>query len=46
MMGVALSAAQFLGKSRAISVFAGLVAVAGLVNEIQRRRGSNAGDEG
>jgi hypothetical protein len=46
MMGVALSAAQFLGKSRAISVFAGLVAVAGLVNEIQRRRGSNAAGEG
>ncbi|HEV8099240.1 MAG TPA: hypothetical protein VGP56_08825 [Gaiellaceae bacterium] len=46
MTGVALSTAQFLGKSRAISVFAGLVAVAGLVNEIQRRRGSNAGDEG
>jgi hypothetical protein len=46
MTEVALSAAQFLGKSRAISAFAGLVAVAGLVNEIQRRRGSNDADEG
>jgi len=46
MTGVALSAAQFLGKSRAISAFAGLVAVCGLVNEIQRRRCSNASDEG
>jgi hypothetical protein len=46
MTGVALSAAQFLGKSRAISSIAGLVAVAGLVNEIQRRRGSNEAHEG
>jgi len=46
MTDVALTAAQFLGKSRAISVFAGLVAVAGLVNEIQRRRGSNTSEEG
>jgi hypothetical protein len=46
MTGVALSAAQFLGKSRAISAFAALVAVAGLVNEIQRRRGSNQAEEG
>lgn len=46
MIGVALSAAQFLGKSRAISAFAALVAVAGLVNEIQRRRDSNESDEG
>jgi len=46
MTGVALSVAQFLGKSRAISAFAALVAVAGLVNEIQRRRGSNQADEG
>jgi hypothetical protein len=41
MTEVALSAARLLGKSRTISVFAGLVAVAGLVNEIDRRRGSN-----
>jgi hypothetical protein len=46
MTGIALSTAQFLGKSRAISVFAGLVAVAGLINEIQRRRGSNRAEEG
>jgi hypothetical protein len=43
---VALSAARLLGKSRTISVFGGLVALAGLVNEIERRRGSNEADEG
>ena len=48
MAGVALTAARFLGKSRALAVFGGLVAVAGLVNELQKRRehGSNPGDEG
>jgi hypothetical protein len=46
MTGLALSAARVLGKSRAISAFAGLVALAGLVNEIERRRGSNDADEG
>jgi hypothetical protein len=37
-MGVALSAAQVLGKSRTLSVFGALVALAGLANEIRRRR--------
>ena len=37
-MGVALSAAQVLGKSRTLSVFGALVALAGLVNEIRRRQ--------
>jgi len=46
---IALSAARFLGKSRTLAVFGGLVAVAGIVNELQRRReagGSNAASEG
>jgi hypothetical protein len=34
----ALSAARFLGKSRRLAVFGGLVAVAGIVNELQERR--------
>jgi hypothetical protein len=38
MAAVALSAARFLGRSRKISAFAALVAAAGLVNEVQRRR--------
>jgi hypothetical protein len=46
MTGVALSAARLLGKSRTVSLFGGLVAIAGLVNEIDRRRGSNGADEG
>jgi hypothetical protein len=46
MTDVALTAARFLGKSRTIAVFGGLVALAGLVNEIERRRGSNEADEG
>jgi len=33
-----LSAARFLGKSRKLAVFGGLVAVAGIVNELQERR--------
>jgi hypothetical protein len=46
---IALRAAGFLGRSRKISLFAALVAAAGLVNELQRRResgGSNEPDEG
>ena len=47
-MGLALSAAGFLGRSRKVSLFAAVVAVAGLVNEVQRRRerGSNEDSEG
>jgi hypothetical protein len=48
MAEVALSAARFLGRSRKLSLFAAAVAVAGLVNELQRRResgDSNTGDE-
>ena len=43
-MKLAFGAARFLGRSRKLSLFAGLVAVAGLVNELQRHRegGSNA----
>jgi hypothetical protein len=46
MAEVALSAARFLGKSRTLAVFGGLVAIAGLFNELQRRRerGSNPAD--
>jgi hypothetical protein len=36
--GIALSAARFLGKSRKLALFGGLVALAGVVNELQRRR--------
>jgi hypothetical protein len=46
---VALNAARFLGRSRKISLFAALVAAAGFVNELQRRResdGSKQADEG
>jgi len=46
MTGVALSAARLLGKSRTVSLFGGLVAIAGLVNELDRRRGSNEAGEG
>jgi hypothetical protein len=35
---IALRAAGFLGRSRKLSMFAALVAAAGLVNELQRRR--------
>jgi hypothetical protein len=38
MAAVALSAARFLGRTRKVSLFAALVAAAGLVNELQRRR--------
>jgi hypothetical protein len=37
-MAAALTAARLLGKSRTLSLFGGLVALAGLVNEIRRRR--------
>ena len=49
MAAIALGAARFLGRSRKLSLFAALVAAAGLVNEVQRRReagGSNGPDEG
>jgi hypothetical protein len=38
VIGVAFSAARFLGRSRALSAFGGLVAVAGLIHELERRR--------
>jgi len=38
MAAAALSAARFLGRSRKVSLFAALVAAAGLVNELHRRR--------
>ena len=37
-MKIALALARFLGRSRKVSVFAGMVAAAGAVNEIRRRR--------
>jgi hypothetical protein len=48
MTGAALSVAHFLGRSRTLAVFGGLVAVAGLVHELDRRRGggSNSSSEG
>ena len=47
MVELAISAARLLGKSRKLSIFGGLVAVAGIVNEIEkhRERGSNPADE-
>jgi hypothetical protein len=42
---LALSAARFLGKSRKLAVFGGLVAVAGLVNELDRRRQRGSNDD-
>jgi hypothetical protein len=44
-VNLAISAARFFGKSRAVSLFAALVAVAGLVNELQRRRDEQAENE-
>ena len=38
MAEIALSAARFLGKSRKLAMFGGLVAAAGIVNELQKRR--------
>ena len=49
MAEVALTAARFLGRSRKLAIFGGLVALAGVFNELQRRResdGSNPDDEG
>jgi hypothetical protein len=48
VIGVALTGARFLGRSRMISLFGGLVAVAGLVHELEQRRerGSNPQSEG
>ena len=49
MAAVALNAARFLGRSSKVSLFAALVAAAGLVNEVQRRReagGSKQSNEG
>ena len=48
MVELALSAARLLGKSRKLAIFGGLVAVAGIVNEVQkhRERDSNPTDEG
>jgi len=37
-MAAALAAARVLGKSRTLTVFGGLVTLAGLGNEIKRRR--------
>ncbi|MFL5920627.1 MAG: hypothetical protein ACJ75Q_13780 [Gaiellaceae bacterium] len=47
MAALALTAARFLGRSRKLAIFGGLVAIAGLVNELQRRkeRGSNLATE-
>ncbi|HYX88614.1 MAG TPA: hypothetical protein VE753_04545 [Gaiellaceae bacterium] len=42
MKRIGLAAARFLGKSRKIALFAGLVAAAGLVNELRRRRQRSA----
>jgi hypothetical protein len=41
-MQVALSVARFLGRSRKVTLFAALVAAAGLANELQRRRATRA----
>ena len=41
-MGAALSVANFLGRNRALAVFGGLVAVAGIVHELDRRRGGGS----
>ena len=38
MAEIALSAARFLGKSRKLAIFGGIVAVAGLVTELDKRR--------
>jgi hypothetical protein len=37
-MAAAIAVARVLGKSRTLSIFGGLVALAGLVNEIRRRQ--------
>jgi len=38
MTKAVLNVARFLGRSRKIAVFAGMVAAAGAVNEVRRRR--------
>jgi hypothetical protein len=38
MANAVLTVAKFLGRSRKIAVFAGMVAAAGAVNEVRRRR--------
>jgi hypothetical protein len=43
--GLAISVARILGKSRAVALFAALVAVAGFINEMQRRRDEQAENE-
>jgi len=42
MEGAALAVARFLGRSRKIAVFAGLVAAAGALNELRKRRRRSA----
>jgi hypothetical protein len=37
-----IAAARFLGKSRKVALFAALVAAAGLLNELRRRRQESA----
>jgi hypothetical protein len=37
-MAIALKAAGFLGRSRALAAFGGLVAAAGVIHELRRRR--------
>ena len=46
MSELALSAARLLGKSRKLAVFGGLVAIAGIVNELQERRAKRFEPEG
>jgi hypothetical protein len=41
---VALSVATFLGRSRKVTLFAALVAGAGLVHELSRRTSANEAD--
>jgi len=43
MTNAVLTLAKFLGRSRKISIFAGMVAAAGAVNEGGRRREERSG---
>jgi hypothetical protein len=45
MAELAITAARFLGRSRKLALFGGLVAVAGVVNELQKRREAQWADE-
>jgi len=45
MAELAIGAARFLGRSRTESLFAAPVAIAGLVNELQRRREAQSASE-